>query len=474
MNYLDVLLLAEARQQGRAQRSATLCHRHLTRSPMALALWQLGAEPFTAAAVAWGTGPKKRRLVVPGEPRNRDLAFHALAQVAHDFNPWFEAASGKDSEAPQLLLANAGALSLLGRLGRRLAFLSTEGAWAADPALVRFGRHLLFLHQRARHPGQQLVLVLTELLASHWVSELSPLEAQSLPALDAVIEPPKGRTGHEAACEAEKLEIGPVPGGDDDSVLEPLVSQFNRARGRHTDEATVAPLRAPIESHYTRLVDRSWKLLWRCLERERQYPEAPHVQSRWESDRDALARHLDFLQRGGRMRSRDTHRAAAWMLRWWEDAQRLLVAQEAIDDPLRMVPFLLSNEALVGKVVAVDLTHEEQPNIQWVRRPLFVLETTEPCLLPLDKELYWSRTPDKAAYVVCEVQEVKKRGVWRVTLKHETSAEVPRPRKGEQVIFSVHHTHSGPPLKFPEKVPWTHQKAEASGPEDIETGEEWS
>lgn len=208
MSYLNAVLVAEARALGRAQRSTTVRHRLLAKRPFVLMLWQLGAEPFTAAAVAWGFGPKDRTMVVPGEPRDRELAFRALTVVAQAFNAWFE---GPRDEAPQVVVPNWGTLTLMGRLGRRLAYLPTTGDAPASPDLVRFGRHLRFLADRTRHPGQQLVVVLTELLASHWQTELSDLETQSLAALDAAIAPPHGKSGHEGARDVEDLEIGPTP-----------------------------------------------------------------------------------------------------------------------------------------------------------------------------------------------------------------------------------------------------------------------
>lgn len=102
MSYFNALLIAEARKHGRAQRSAQLRHRHLATRPLGMVLWQLGAEPLAAAAVAWGLGPKgalarrARRAA-----RDRELAFRALATVARSFNTWFE---GERDEPPQVVI----------------------------------------------------------------------------------------------------------------------------------------------------------------------------------------------------------------------------------------------------------------------------------------------------------------------------------------------------------------------------------
>lgn len=476
MGYFEALLAAEAHQAGRAQRSAILRHRHLSNRPLALMLWQLGAEPFTAAAVTWGFGPRERQIVVPGEPRDRELAFRALLDVAHAFNPWFER---RDANAPpQIVVPNRGTLTVLGRLGRRLSYLPTEGEHAAHPALVRFGRHLRFLGEHARHPGQQLVVVLTDLLSTHWVTGLSELEAHNLPALDAAIAPASGLSAHEAAAVAERIEIGPVPTGDDDDRLDVLVSAFNEARGRRangkpeTDERVVAGLRAPIAAHYEALTDRGWSVLWRCVERERLFREAPSVARRWSADVDELTRHLGWVvDKGGRYRTRATSRQAAYRLRAWEDAQRLVVAEEAIDDPLRMIPGLLSGQALSGKVVALDLGHRELATKRMVARPRITIELDDSFVaIPTGKELFWTRDAGGRPY---EVESVRtERETRLVTLKHTTGSNRERPSVGQDVVFSVHHTNHGIPLMLPDTPPWTHSGPPApseGGP--IETDE---
>lgn len=459
MSYLDALLVAQARAAGRAVRSATVRHRHIADRPLAVVFWQLGAEPFTAAAVGWGFDAKSRKLAVPGEPRDRTLAFRALTILARDFNQWFENAATTDGDVPQIILPNGGNLAMLGRLGRRLAYLPTDGERPADPELVRFGRHLGFLFDRSRHPGQQLVLVLTDLLRTHWASELSDMETQSLPALDAMIDPPRGKTGHEAAARAERLEIGPVPGRADDEALAEKLQVFNDARARGTDEALVAPLRKPIEEHYAELIDRAWPLIWRCVDRERRLPEAPSVARRWVDDGEALGRHLDWVVgKGGRYRTRETSRQAAWKLHSWEEAAAVLEAEEALDDPLRMVPALLNNQAITGTVVDVDMENRELGTKNRILRPLITLESNMPVLLPLETELFWTGAPDGTSYSVREIREQKKTGRWRVVLVHwSPGKKVVRPTVGEQATFSIYSTKAGHWFKLPDDVPWTHR-----------------
>src|SRR5262249_39005207 len=91
VNHLDVALASRSFTAGRAVRSCTVRHRRLVPRPLAVVLWQLGAEPFSAAAIGWGETHVGLRMAVAGEPRNRDLAFVALLEFAKWFNPRFEA-----------------------------------------------------------------------------------------------------------------------------------------------------------------------------------------------------------------------------------------------------------------------------------------------------------------------------------------------------------------------------------------------
>lgn len=462
MSYLDAVLIAEARRLGRAQRKAVYRHLHLVPKPLGMLTWQLGAEPFTAAAVAWGFGPDFPDVAVPGEPRDRELAFRALTRVATSFNRWFE----KDARGQaQVVVPNQANLRLLGRLGRRLAYLPTEGERPADPELVRFGRHLSFLALQSNRPGQQLVVVLTELLAAHWVGELSALEGQNLPAMDAAIDPPSGKSAYEAICGAERLEVGPLPSEADDSALGPLLQQFNERRARSTDPGLVKSLVGEIEAHYRTLVMRGWPLMWRVLERERAIEEARHAAKRWSEDDTAeLERHLAWVvDAGGGYRTRQTHKQAAHWLHSWEEAERHRIAEEAIDDPLRMLPYILRGEAVRGKVVAVDATHTEKPNTRSIVMPIVTLETSLPCTIPIGTELHWAVVPSGRSYAVVSIVEHGQGS--RVTLKRTAGQRSPDvPKKGTIATFSMLDGGGNHFLMLPKEAPWTHRRAiEESG-----------
>ena len=470
MNHLDVTLAARAHRNGRALRTAIYRHRRLLPCPLAVVLFQLGAEPFAAGAIGWGEHQNPLTFRIAGEPRNRDLAFGLLLEFAHWFNPRFEAPAAdretidrgeytftRARSAPQLVVANTGTAKMLERLGRRLAYLPTDGPRPADQALVRLGRHLRFVVNHAWVPGQQLLVSLTDLLNEHWMTAQSELERQSLAALDAFLDPPDGVHGFEAAARVEDASVGPIPAGDDDERLAPLVERFNECRSNRTAPAVVQPLLGPIADHYRPLVQRAWDLLWCCRDREATFTEAPSVERRWAEDRQSYTAHIDWMARGGLRRTRQTSRQAATTLRRLGEAQRLLEAEEACDDPLRMVPYILQHKAVRGRVVGVNREHRELATKRMVARPLVTLHSPDPCLIPLGKELWWSAQPGGREYLVEDVAAAPDGG-WLVTLKLMTgSPAADLPGVGSEASFSVHNTHRAPPLTLPDEEPWTHR-----------------
>ncbi len=477
MNHLDVTLAARSFRLGRALRTAACRHRRLVPQPLALVLFQLGGEPFSASALGWGERRDELHLAVAGEPRNRDLAFTLLLKLAHWFNPRFEA-HGRNREtvthgdysftrartAPQVVVANTATAQALGWLGRRLAYLPTEGPHAAAAALVRLGRHLRFLWDHAAVPGQQLLVSLTDLLDDHWITAQSELERQSLAAVDAWIEPPAGLTGFAAAARAEQLAVGPVPPGEVDEELYPLVERFNERRGDSTDPAVVRPLLGPIEAHYRPLVQKTWELLWRCRDREAGFAEARSVGRRWDEDRLAYTRHLDWLAHGGLRRTRQSPRQAAQTMRRLEEAGRLLEAEEACDDPLRMLPHVLAHRAVRGRVVAVERDNWEGTGRSRVRRPLVTLHSPDPCLMPAGKELFWSEQPDGREFLV-EAIDPAADGGSLVRLKRMTRSDTTGlPAVGSEACFSVLSTAPGYLARLPDTDPWTHQAAAIVAP----------
>lgn len=153
-----------------------------------------------------------------------------------------------------------------------------------------------------------------------------------------------------------------------------------------------------------------------------------------------LDRHLEWaVTKGGAYRTRQSHEQPARSNS--ETAYAKLVAEEAVDDPLRMVPFLLTNEAVAGRVLGVDLEHRERTGKSRVRRTAQVeLEVAERCTMPLKKKLYWTHTSDGREYLVTAVRPAGNGPI--VTLTHQTGSDVARARS-PRGLLRAHDEASG-------------------------------
>lgn len=474
------MLVARAHRDGRAQRSARLRHRAIAANPLCIAAWQLGAEPYTVGALAFGTQKGGFQSYVPGFPLNRDLLFAEMTRFAKDFYPAFEKAGGKAGQyiehfgdqlwvperLPQFIMANRETVEMLGRLGRRLAYLPTEGEQPVDPILPRLGRILMWIAEHAKIPGQQLVLVATELLNAHWQTPMSTFESASLAALDAWIQPPNGKSGFEAAQYVERVPYGPRPNQRIGEDVQKLMKTFNTARASSTDPKLVEPLRKSLRVYYNSLLQRTWELVWRVVDRERAVPEAPSVARREREDRIAYAAQLAWLNgpAQGRRRTRQTPRNAALSLSRLEAAQNRLIAEEAIDDPARMAGVVLAGKAVAGEVVMCDEFHREVVNHRNVKRPRVTIESLEPCVMPAGKQLWWTKAADKREWVIESATPTPAGGA-RVTLVLQTNRSQGLPGVGTRACFSEFNLGIAYELHLPAKAPWTHRSPSESQPD---------
>ena len=171
----------------------------------------------------------------------------------------------------------------------------------------------------------------------------------NLAALDTQIDPPSGLHAFEASACAERVAQISPPTEAIDRVTTDLVQAFNgKAHAGSVAPEIVAPLLAPFVAHYQALVEPVWDLIERCVERERSLVEAPSVHRRFEQDRDAFGRHVDWVTNDGRYRTTDTSRQAAMTLRRLEEAQDRYEAEHAIEDPACMVSYLLDSDTFEG------------------------------------------------------------------------------------------------------------------------------
>ena len=378
-------------QEGRALRRTTLRHTHLADPPLGVCIWRLGGERFRAAAVAWGPLGGDFRVAVAGEPRNRDLYFQALIPFAQDLCGRLESVAATQvarrrgnridlipSDAVQIVVPNQTTIAALGLLGRYRPTCRIAVVLCPIPASCGRGRYLRFYARHARVPGQSLFVPLDRLVNEHWATLLSPFEQTNLAALDAQIDPPAGLHAFDASVDAEtRFHIGPEPTEDIDRETEALLTRFNELRDGATDDATVSPLLAPLCEHYRRLVAPVWSLMTQVVERERALPAAPSVQGRFETDREAFGRQVDWVSGGGLNRTTDTPRQAAMTLRRLEDAMDRYEAEKATEDALCMVPYLLDGKAVRG-VVASITESMVRVRIRAVRRAIIALDTDDP------------------------------------------------------------------------------------------------
>jgi hypothetical protein len=120
--------------------------------------------------------------------------------------------------------------------------------------------------------------------------------------------------------------------------------------------------------------------------------------------------------------------------------------------------------------VRVDEQHREMGGRSLVRRPLVVLHSSDPCPIPLRRQLWWSDQPDGREFVLEAITPASQVGVM-VTLKLMTgSGRTALPAVGSEACFSIHTTGDRWPTLMPSDVPWTHQPE--AGPAPVETIED--
>jgi hypothetical protein len=483
---LEAYFAARIYEDGRALRRTTLRHVYLADPPLAIAMWRLGGERFRAAAVAWGPLDGPFQLAVAGEPRNRDLYFAALQPFAADLCVRVRRAAASrvarqrgsvteavPTDALQIVVPNTATVSALGLLGRYLGYLSDRGGVVPDPYLIEAGKHLRFYARNARVPGQALLVPLDRLVADHWATLLSPFEQANLAALDAQIEPGPGRHPFDASAAAEaSARIGPEPTEDVDRVTESLLAQFNAARGTSTDPAVIAPLAEPVREHYRGLVEPVWELMRRVVARERELTAAPSVYRRFESDRVAFGRHVDWvINQGGYYRTTDTPRQAAITLHRLEDALAHYDADRAVEDPACMIGYLLDGDAIRGTVASLSHT-KVVVNVRAVGRAVIALDSPDPVILPEGKRLWWTATAGGDSW---EVQSVQPNGTGSRIFLMLTAKPVPArlPAVGDVITLSTLCTgekHFW--LMPPADPPWTHRPdIPVPAPEPIDAGD---
>lgn len=513
MSLISTLARLEAVSTGRAQPAATVRHRRLSERPLVFVPLTTAGEAGAPLGALVGTDRDAPHLLVVPQPRDRDLRFAFLSELADVVLPYIdtyaenvEAAERSETDpetgkrvkvevelcadAPQLIVPSRAGVDFVRLLGRSMRFRRTaeqdpEAPYPAPPRVPLLGRWLTHFAERARVPGSSLLLAMTDVLARHWATGQSTLEDQHLGALLAWIDPPDGETGAEAALRAElardrdgQLLCPPAgPATDpafDNKLLAPAIERYDRARtalaaaedGLEADDrlgdltAAEREIRALVASR-TRP---TWDAVWRGLDRLRELPEASRVEERWTRDRWSFTGHRDRVIAGEPPQPRrDDAVTAANKLAAREREQARLEAQEALDDPLVMAGRRLSGEAFAGEVTDVVMAYSEGKRPS--PRPLVTVRTDDRPHLgerakvfrslggkPQSAEFvgYEGEATDDSALIVLRVLDKMGRG------KEPEEGSVPE--KGDVLCFTLfeHEQRGGAKLPDPEQTPWTH------------------
>ncbi len=514
MSLITTLARLEAVSSGRARPTATVRHRHLSERPLVFVPLTTAGEAGAPLGALVGTDRHAPRLLVVPQPRDRDLRFAFLAELADVVLPYVDAyadvveaaernetdpETGKRvkvevdlcADAPQIVVPSRAGVDFVRLLGRSMRFRRTaeqdpEAPHPAPPRVPLLGRWFTHFGERARVPGSALLLALTDLLSRHWATGQSSVEDAHLGALLAWIDPPGGEPGDEAARRAElardadgQLLCPPAgPATDpafDNKLLAPAIEAYDRARtalaaaedGLEADDrfgaltAAEQRIRDLVESR-TRP---TWDAVWHGLDLLRALPEGAHVPDRWTRDRWSFTGHRDRITAGEPPQPRvDDAVTAANKLAAREREQARLDAHEALDDPLVMAGRRLAGEAFAGEVTDVTMAYSEGKRPS--PRPLVTVRTEDRPHLGERTKVYRSLggKPQAAEFVGYEEDDHEGEGVLvvlRVVDKMGRGKEPEPgsvPEKGDRVCFTLfeHDQRGGPKLPDPEETPWTH------------------
>ncbi|MEU2773764.1 hypothetical protein ABZ646_12670 [Streptomyces sp. NPDC007162] len=508
MSLITTLARLEAVSTGTAQPAATVRHRHLSGLPLVFVPLTTSGEAGAPLGALVGTDRDAPRLLVVPQPRDRDLRFAFLAELADVVLPYLDSYAGSVeaaertetdpetgkrvkvevelcADAPQLIVPGRAGIEYVRLLGRSTRFRRTaeqdpEAPYPAPPRVPLLGRWLTHFGERARVPGSSLLLAMTDLLARHWATGQSGVEDQHLGALLAWIDPPPGSTGAAAARTAElardadgQLVCPPAgPATDpafDNKLLAPAFERYDRARTAlaTAEDGLQADARLGIltaaEREIRDLVESrtrpTWDAVWHGLDLLHRLPEGARVEERWTRDRWSFTGHRDRVLAGEPPQPRrDDAVTAATKLATREREQARLDAHEALDDPLVMAGRRLAGEAFAGEVLDVVMAYSEgrRPG----PRPLVTVRTEDRPQLAERVRTYRSLggKPQSMEFVGYEGEGVV---VLRVLDKMGRGKEPEPgsvPEKGDRLTLTLfeHEQRGGAKLPDPEATPWTH------------------
>ncbi|MBM7438965.1 hypothetical protein [Streptomyces sp. HB132] len=518
MSLISTLARLEAVDSGRAQPLATVRHRHLTAGPLVLVPLTTAGEAGAPLGALVGTDRAAPRLLAVAQPRDRDLRFAFLAELAEAVLPHIESyadavepaergevdpETGKKvkvevelcADAAQLVVPSRAGIDFVSLLGRSMRFRRTadddpDTPFPAPARVPLLGRWLTHYGERARVPGSSLLLAATDLVNRHWATGQSSLEDQHLGALLAWVDPPGGESGAVAALRAElqrdragQLICPPAgPATDpafDNRLLAPAIERYDGARtalaaaedgvDADTRLGGLSGAEREIRSLLAGVMLPTWDAVWRALDLLRELPEGARAEDRWTRDRWSFTGHRDRVRAGEPPQPRrDDAVTAARKLASRETAQAQLEAQEALDDPLVLAGRRLAGEAFVGEVTEVEMAYSESKRPS--PRPLVTVRTDERPHLGERTKVYRSldgrpQTAEFVRYAAGHDEDAEAGDtvhlVLRITDRMGRSKEPAPgsvPEAGDRITWTLfeHDQRGGPKLPDPEDTPWTH------------------
>jgi hypothetical protein len=467
LSTLTALARAQAFRAGRAEPIATVRHLHVHDQPLVFVPLAMAGEANAPLAAMIGTSPGDAELLVVAQPRNRDQRFAFAASLASILVPYVDSFAeltepvavdrGRDvryraPDAPQIWVPNTGGVDFLKLFGRSTRFRQVDGEYPVPPSVPLLGRWLTFFAHSAEVPGSSLLLNAVQALGLHWATGQSSAEDAQIAALLAWIDPPAGRSGAEAAREAEHLPpAGPATDPDfDNTVLAPLMS------GPEPDVAELtAVLRAQLMP--------TWEQMWRALDLLRALPVGARVGGRWDGDRDTFSAFAQYVAEGGVPQPRrDGAVAAAARLHRLENAASRYAVQRAFDDPLVMAEYRLTGQAFAGTVTLAKADRVDDSGKRPVLRPRIMVATDEPVRVEPGATLTSPARPAQKARVISltptptgtDVLLELSGGMGRKLVAEPGSV----PAVGERLLLTTLSEAFRPGATFPDPAdtPWTH------------------
>ncbi|MFD9124527.1 hypothetical protein [Kitasatospora sp. NPDC059571] len=496
---MSALARVEAMETMRAVRLTAFRHRRLSGRPLVLVPLTMAGEAGAPLAVMVGSAKRDAKLLVVAQPRNRDqrFAFAAdLGRIVMDYIDSFrqdrrgEGERSRYTDAPQILVPNAGGVNALADLGRMCRFRATDGPYAVPAVVPEFGMWLTFLVDEAERAGSCLLLPVTGMLAEHWATGQSPLEDQNLASLMAWIHP-DGLSVEQAMAEAENPDVCPPAGPAtspefDNRYLAPAIRRFDAA---HTagDPRALAAAQNDLQDLIAEQIKPTWRTMWTAISLLRSVPQAPRAAKRFERDCGFFTSYSDYQDQGALpQRKRDTAIGAARRLSRLERDLADFEADMAFDDPFVLADRRSVGEAFAGTVVEADpgRMFTTDKNRQ-VPRPRVTVRTEDPVRLAAGIKLISPSMPaGHKAVIVSVVPDGEATLVTVEVTGGMGHARVPKPGSvpvPEQRIAYLPDPGWRPTPVFPtsDGTPWTHSAAPAPGgpgsnlAEHDDAAEEW-